>query len=60
MYKRQAVVSLVTLVILFHDSVLQIVLSVLGVALSVSVVGVIELLFERRRDRAMELEVNAV
>ncbi|MGV1037532.1 MAG: lipopolysaccharide biosynthesis protein [Candidatus Nanopelagicales bacterium] len=55
-----AVVSLVTLVILFHDSVLQIVLSVLGVALSVSVVGVIELLFERRKDRAMELEANAV
>jgi O-antigen/teichoic acid export membrane protein len=45
-----AVVLLFTLVALFHESVLQIAVIVLCVALSVSMVGVIEMLIERRRE----------
>lgn len=49
-----AAVTLVTLVVLFHSSVLQIAVIVLCVALSVSVVGVIELLVERKVERKVE------
>ncbi len=45
-----ATLALVVLVIAFHASVLQIALIVLGVALSLSLVGVVELFFERSKE----------
>lgn len=45
-----AAATLALLVVIFHSSVLQIALIVLGVALSLSLVGVVELFFERSRE----------
>ena len=45
-----ATAALVVLVIAFHASVLQIALIVLSVALSLSLVGVVELFFEKSRE----------
>lgn len=45
-----AVAALITLVILFHSSVLQIALIVLAVALTVAVIGLAELFVERSRE----------